>query len=202
MINLLPSELKEQYIYGRRNSILRRWVFALLFALIGVGIVTTGGLLYMQHSIDTYSKRVLAAQDDLKLQRQDETRKHSDEITSSLKLVIQVLSREVLFSKLLTQIAMVTPPNTSLTDLSISNVEGSLDITAISSDYQSATQLQVNLEDPANKIFSKADIQNISCNPNAIDPRYPCTVRIKALFTTDNPFLFINTSNAAAKATP
>ncbi len=115
---------------------------------------------------------------------------------------MQVLSREVLFSKLLTQIAAVTPTNTSLTDLSISNVAGSLDITAISSDYQSATQLQVNLEDPRNKIFSKADIQNITCNPDATDPRYPCSVRIKALFSDDNPFLFINKSAATRKAQP
>ncbi len=192
MINLLPTSLKQEYVYGRHNSVLRRWVFALLFGLIGVGIVTTGGMLYMQRSIDDYSHRALAIQDTLKLQKLDETRKHSEDITNSLKLVIQVLSREVLFSKLLTQIASVTPPNTSLTDLSISKVEGALEITAISSSFESATQLQVNLQDPNNKIFSKADIQNIVCNTNSTDPRYPCTVTLRALFSNNNPFLFIN----------
>ena len=198
MINLLPTDLREEYLYARRNSILRRWAFALLFGFVGVGIVTTGGLLYMQRSIDTYSSQVVQAQDELKAQKLDETKKHSDEITNSLKLVVQVLSREVLFSKLLTQIASVTPPDTSLTDLTISKVEGSLDITAISTNYQSATQLQVNLQDPANKIFSKADIQNISCNPGATDPKYPCTITVKALFADDNPFLFINKSGSKA----
>lgn len=192
MINLLPNDLKVEYIYARRNNLLRRWCFALLLGLGGVGLVTTGGMLYMQRSIDSYSRQVLAAQDSLKTQKLDETRTQAADITSSLKLVVQVLSREVLFSKLLGQIASVTPPNTSLTDLSISKIEGAIEITAISTDYQSATQLQVNLQDPANRIFSRADIQSITCTPNTTNPRYPCTITIKALFADDNPFLFIN----------
>lgn len=194
MINLLPTDLKQQYLYARRNTILRRWAFSLLFGLVGVGLVTTGGLLYMQQSIDDYSKRVSTLQDSLSDQKLEETKKETEEITSSLKLVVQVLSREVLFSKLLTQIANVTPPETSLTDLSISKTEGALEITAVSSSYESATQLQVNLEDPANKIFSKADIQSISCQTNAANPKYPCQITVRALFSDNNPFLFINKS--------
>ncbi len=195
MINLLPTDLKQEYIFARRNTRLRHWAFGLLFGLVGVGLVATGGLLYMQRSIDDYSHRALVASDDLRVQKLDETRKHADDITGSLKLVVQVLSREVLFSKLLTQIASVTPSNTSLTDLSISQTQGSLDITAISTDYQSATQLQVNLADPANKIFSKADIQSITCSGSSSDPKYPCTVSIRALFANNNPYLFINKSS-------
>lgn len=198
MINLMPNDLKEQYLYARRNSQLRRWAFALLFGLVGVGLVGTGGLLYLQQSIDDYSQQVVSLEDTLEKQQLKETRQKSEDITSSLKLVVDVLSREVLFSKLLTQIGSVTPPNTSLTDLSISKVQGSLDITAISSDYASATQLQVNLSDPDNKIFSKADIQNITCSSNPTDPRYPCTVTLKALFAENNPYLFINKSGPKA----
>lgn len=198
MINLLPTELKEHYLYARRNSRLRRWAFAMLFGLVGVGLVGTAGMLYLQRSIDTYSARVIATENSLKEQKLEETRKKSEDITSSLKLAVDVLSREVLFSKLLTQIATVMPPNTSLTDLSISNTQGSLEIAAISSDYASATQLQVNLSDPDNKIFSKADIQTITCGTNTTNPRYPCSVTIKALFADNNPFLFINKSGNKA----
>ena len=192
MINLLPAERKEQYLYGRRNTVLRRWAFGLVFGLLGVALVATGGMLYLQSSVDSYSQQVIAANNSLKKQNLGDTQKHSQEITDSLKLVIKVLSREVLFSKLLTQIAAVTPANTSLSDLSISQVQGALELTAVSADYASATQLQVNLQDPANKIFSKADIQSINCNGKSSDPRYPCTVTIKALFSNNNPFLFIN----------
>ena len=116
--------------------------------------------------------------------------------TGRLKLVVNVLSREILFSKLLTQTGAVTPSNTSLTDLSINQVAGAIDIKAKATDITAATQLQVNLQDPANKIFTKADIQNITCKPDATDPKYPCNVTLKALFAKDNPFLFINKGTA------
>lgn len=192
MINLLPSTLKEQYLYGRRNTVLRRWAIAMVVGLAGVAVVGAFGMFYMQKSINSYSQQTARTEALLKEQKLGDIQKHSEEITNSLKLVVNVLSREVLFSQLLKRIGSVTPPNVSLTDLSISQIAGALEIKAISSDYQSATQLQVNLQDPANKIFSKADIQNISCSPTPSDPRYPCTITIRALFSDNNPFLFIN----------
>lgn len=194
MINLLPPDLKEQYLYGRRNTVLRHWAFAMAFGLVGAILITGAGLFYMQQSIAHYQQQVAATEQLLKEQKLAETQKKSEEITANLKLAVNVLSKEVLFSELLKQIGAVTPPNTALTDLSISEVSGAIELTAGSSDYTSATQLQANLEDPANKIFSKADIQNITCSttPNSANPRYPCTMRLRALFAKDNPFLFIN----------
>jgi hypothetical protein len=91
--------------------------------------------------------------------------------------------------------ATVIPSNTILTQINIAQVQGAIDLTAITANYDTATQLQVNLQDPANKIFSKADIENIACSSQSSqDPRYPCTVTIRALFTANNPFLFINSA--------
>ncbi len=195
MINLLPSDLKQEYLYGRRNSSLRRWATAMLLGLVGACLVTFSGLFYMQRSIDTYANQVAAAEESLKEKKLSETKKEADEITKNLKLAIDVLSKEILFSELLKQIGTVTPANTTLTDLSISEVSGAIELTASAVDYTSATQLQVNLEDPANRIFSKADIQGITCTANVttgVSSDYPCTMRIRALFASDNPFLFIN----------
>jgi Tfp pilus assembly protein PilN len=195
MINLLPTDLKEQYGYGRRNTTLRRWATALFFGLAGVLVVTFLGLFVMQQSIIKYRGQVSASQRSLEEQKLEETRAEAKDITESIKLATDVLSREVLFSQLLTQIAKVIPPNVSLTDLTISQAQSAIELKAVSADYTSATQLQVNLQDPANRIFSKADIQAISCN-NPTDPRYPCSVTIKALFSANNPYLFINKSGA------
>lgn len=197
MINLLPLSQKEQYVYARRNTVLRRWAMALVAGLMGVGLVTFMGLLYMQHSITDYQQQVSQTEQLLQTQKLADVQKQSADITTSLKLVVKVLSREILFSQLLKQIGSVIPANTVLTDLSISDVSGAIEITAITADYTSATQLQVNLEDPTNKIFSKADVQNITCAATATDPQYPCTVRIRALFATDNPYLFINNGGRA-----
>lgn len=196
MINLLPPELKQQYVYGRRNTVLRRWATALAFGLLGVVVVTFAGLFFMEKSIVTYRDQVGDSQQLLARQKLEPTREHAKEITSSVKLAVDVLSREILFSKLITQVAKVIPPNANLTDLNITKDQDSIEIKAISSDYTSATQLQVNLQDPANKIFSKADIQTITCGTNSNDPRYPCAVTIKALFNANNPFLFINKGGA------
>jgi Tfp pilus assembly protein PilN len=192
MINLLPPDLKDQYLYGRRNTSMRRWAVALTFGLVGVALVTVSGLFYMEQSIKNYSEQVSATDSLLQKQNLTQTKEQAQEITSNLKLAVDVLSKEVLFSKLLTQIGKVIPPNTNLTDLSISEVGGGIELSAVSADYNSATQLQVNLEDPDNRIFSKADIQNINCSTQSADPRYPCTVAIRALFSENNPYLFIN----------
>jgi len=128
--------------------------------------------------------------------------KRVEDISGSLKLVVQVLSREILFSTLIRQIGSAIPAKASLTGLSISKVTGGIDLTAIASDYDTATQVQVNLKDPANKIFDKADIVNVTCTGAAAsDPAYPCTVTIRAQFASNNPFLFIKTTGPANTGT-
>jgi septation ring formation regulator EzrA len=192
MINLLPPELKQQYVYGRHNTVLRRWAIAMVFGLLGVSVVTFAGLFLMQKSISDFRSQVKNSSQVLSEQKLDETRQHAKDITASVKLSVDVLSKEIMFSKLITQIGKVTPSNVKLTDLNIGKDQSSIDIKALSADYTSATQLQVNLQDPANKIFSKADIQTVSCGVTTTDSRYPCSITIKALFSENNPFLFIN----------
>jgi hypothetical protein len=96
------------------------------------------------------------------------------------------------------------PSSTILSNLNIVQTTGGLDITARATDYQTATQVQVNLSDPNNKIFTKADIVSIVCQPAAsgIEAIYPCVVTIRALFAKDNPFLFIHNNSTVKKATP
>lgn len=193
MINLLPPRVKQSYRYGMANVKLIRWVAAGLIALVGLGVIGTYGWLSMHQNIITNQNQILAAQVMLQKQKQKQTYAQVQDITSSFKLVVQVLSKEVLFSKLLTQMAAAMPSGSYLSDLTIGKVQGGLDVTAQAADYKTATQVQVNLADPTNQIFAKADIVNITCSiKNAKDPSHPCTVTIRALFSADNPFLFIN----------
>src|SRR3990167_6988130 len=149
MINLLPSEVTENIAYARRNTKLLRWSFALFIGIAGIWLVVAFGLFYINRSMNNYSRLVSAAQNDLKAQKLSETQKQVENISGSLRLVVQVLSREVLFSKLLTQIGSVIPANASLIDLKIAKIEGAIDLTAAASDYNTATQVQVNLQDPS-----------------------------------------------------
>ena len=195
MINLLPPELKASYRYAHRNVLLVRWVMVLACSLIGLAAISTAGLVYIHQEAQGYVKQIADGQASLQQQKMADTQKEVQDISSSLKLAVQVLGKEVLFSKLLEQLAAITPSNAVLTDLNISQTQGAIDITAATTDYTAATQLQVNLADPTNKIFSKADIITISCNSNpaaGTASRYPCSVTLRALFATNNPFLFIN----------
>jgi hypothetical protein len=110
-------------------------------------------------------------------------------ISNNLKLVVKVLSREVLFSKLLTQIGSTLPKGAVLTSLNIAQTTGAIDLEAGAIDYDSAAQIQANLRDPNNKIFSKADLVSIQCTGSSA---YPCKVQIRAQFASNNPYLFIN----------
>lgn len=206
MINLLPSDIKEHYHYARRNTRLVHWVLALLLAFIGLAAISVGGLWYLDQEADTFNRQVGVTQQDLQRQNQKQVESEIKDISNSLQLAVQVLSKEVLFSKLLRQLAVVTPNNATLSSLTISQIKGAVDISANTTDYNAATQLQVNLADPSNKIFSKADIVSINCvtatastQTNELQSRYPCTVTIRALFAANNPFLFINNDKAAVK---
>jgi Tfp pilus assembly protein PilN len=193
MINLLPLELKQSYSYARRNILLRRWVVICLVALIGLGIITTYGLLRVHQLTNQYAHQVASTQSLFQKENFAGTQQQVQDISSSFKLVIKVLGQEVLFSQLLKQIAATIPANANLTGLNINQTQGGIDISAIATDYSTASQVQVNLADPTNKIFSKADIVNITCNSaSTLNPKYPCTVNIRALFAANNPFLFIN----------
>jgi len=197
MINLLPPDVKQNIAYARYNTKLVRWVIAFMAAIAGISVVVIIGLAYMRQSVNAYTVQIAKTEDQLKVQKLDETQAKVEEISTSLKLVLQVLGQEVLFSKLIKQVGATIPANATLTNLKISKTDGAIDLTAATTDYNTATQVQVNLQDPANKIFDKADIVNITCGAVSVtNPKYPCNVTIRAQFAKSNPFLFINTSGA------
>lgn len=195
MINLLPPTIRQEYRYAHRNVSLRKWVFVFLIALIGLGALTSYGLISIKQSAEAAKKQLASTEQQLSGQDFDGVKKQSEDITNSFKLVLQVLSKEVLFSKLLTHIATIVPTNVVLTGLTINPSQTGIDISAMATDYNAATQTQVNLSDPKNNIFSKADIVSIGCGANEnADPRYPCTVTIRALFANKNSYQLIDTS--------
>lgn len=192
MINLLPPEVSGGYSYARRNVGLRRWVIIFVVALIGLGAITTYGLLSIQQAKAHYTKEIAISEGLLEKEKFAETQKQVTDIANSFKLVVKVLSKEVLFSELIKQIGATIPANANLTGLDISQAQSSLDISAVVPDYKTATQVQVNLADPKSKLFSKADIVSISCKGDENSGSRPCNVTIRALFAPNNPYLFIN----------
>jgi Tfp pilus assembly protein PilN len=193
MINLLPPQLKQDYFYARRNSSLRKVVGMFGAGLAGMILLVAVGIVYLNSTAQTFKVNAANTEQSLTAQKQTEVEAQVTDISNSLKLAVQVLSKEVLFSQLLKQLGTTIPAHANLTGLSISDISGGVDITARATDYNTATQLQVNLADPKNKIFAKADIVSVTCAaPTTGATKYPCTIVVRALFVKDNPFLFIN----------
>jgi len=194
MINLLPPAMKESYHYGRANRHLLRWLTVFGIGIVGAVLITAFGYLYLNQTISDYKDQVATSKQQLETQNLTGVQTQVKDISNNLNLVVRVLSQQVLFSELLQQLTTLMPSDTNLTGRSISQTQGAIDITAEAKNYNAAAQIQVNLTDPNNQLFSKADIVSITCSgQNA----YPCTVSLRALFSSNNPYMFIN--NKAGK---
>lgn len=207
MINLLPPEVKQGYLYARRNTQLVHWLIGLTLGIVGIVIIIMVGTLYINRSISSYNQQIAQGQERLKVHKLEDSQKQVQDITNNLKLVIQVLSKEVMFSKMIQKIGGAMPPGSVLTSLEINKTQGGIDLGARATNYQTATQIQVNLSDPNNLVFEKADINQLRCGEQIIGTtaltsspetrlisRYPCEIKIRALFGPNNPYLFINNS--------
>jgi Tfp pilus assembly protein PilN len=136
MINLLPPEVKQEYRYARRNRRLVQWSLAFVVATVGIVLLTVAGMAFMSRSIDEHAVEVAAAKARLADQNAAETQQQITSISNNLKLMVNVLSKEVLFSELLMQLGRITPPNVALTNLSVSQTVGAIDLTARANSYR------------------------------------------------------------------
>jgi Tfp pilus assembly protein PilN len=198
MINLLPVETKANYVFARRNTRILKWAAGLLVGILGIALVINGGTIYINQSINDSTNAISDINSQLRYEKLDKVQGQVSAISNNLKLMVTVLSKEVLFSQLLQQIGITLPNGAVLTGINITQVQGGIDLQAAAVNYQTASQIQINLQDPNNKIFSKADLISIQCSgsPGTIggsfSNAYPCKVQIRAQFVANNPFLFIN----------
>lgn len=191
MIDLLPNDIKISRIYGRRNGLLLRWNLLCLMALLGILIVAGTGYFFINNSALSAAEVKSKTEATIKSTKLDEVEANYTTFSNNLKTVVQILSSQVLFSKLLQQIGGVTPAGATLNSVSLSDSDNALDLNFTTSSAGLAPTIQVNLEDPDNDLFEKADIIQVSCQTDA-DDEETCGVGLRALFKTDANFLFLN----------
>jgi|SRR3989344_1200910 len=195
MINLLPPEYGAAIKFGRHNAALRRWLIGIWLAIGGLLIIITGGWLYLDNQAKNLAKSQTETESRLAAEDLEGVKKEAQEITSSIKVIDQVLSREILFSKLIGEIGRVLPPGTVLKSLTLNeSVAGGFDIEVRARDNQSAARVATNLNDPNNKIFSTVDILSITCSTTDINPGdfYFCDGTYRALFNKETRQRFLN----------
>jgi hypothetical protein len=119
------------------------------------------------------------------------------EISGDIRVINQVLRGEIRFSDLIQAIGQVIPKGAILSGLSISQVNGALDLSVNATNYATAAQVAANLSDPKNGIFSKVDVVNVACNPSGASTPgtpngYTCSLSLKALFGPDTKNKFLS----------
>jgi len=182
MINLLPPDRVLVVRFGRQNSRLRQWIVGALIAIGGLIIIMAGGWIYLHQQASNLQTSLDKTNAQLQAQNLAKVQHDAKEITGDIKVINQVLGNEVHFSELIQDIGTVMPPGTVLSSLSLSKINGSLDLSASAKDSNAAAQIAVNLNDPGNGLFSKVDIVNINCGNDT--SAYHCDAVFKALFST------------------
>lgn len=197
MINLLPPIYSQAMRTGRANNRLRFWLLGVILATGGLVLIITVSWLIINHQINRLSGSTKSINQQLQSQNLNSIQKQAATINSNIKVINQVLGREIRFSELIQQIGGVLPSGTVLNSLSVSKVEGAIDLNVSAKDVASANQVAVNLSDPKNKLFDKIDIVSISCGSDG--KAYPCTGNFRALFSATAKKNFVNAATGASQ---
>lgn len=193
MINLLPNDLKKDYRYARKNKVIRKYILISLIGSIGLVVIATLGLIIYKNSWNNNQSQISSIQSKLNSENISGTNNQITNLSNTFRLVTTVLSQEVLFSKMITAIGAAMPAGTALTGLSINNTSTGINLTANATNYNTATQIQVNLSDPTRNLFKNVDIISINNTGSGNGSNgMPFTVSLRALFNNTNQFLLIN----------
>ena len=104
MINLLPDNIKKEIIYGKYNRILVGWIFAIVVVIIAVGCMTVFGKVYINKNTNNIQSITELTEQRIKDQDLAATQKDVEALSSNFKTVTQLLSKQLLFSKLFVKI--------------------------------------------------------------------------------------------------
>ena len=183
MINLLPPSYRQAIKTHRLHKLAGKWLVLICVSTGLLLVILAAGWFYIHKQSNDLKKSLANTQQELAAENLSQVQKDTKTLTTNIKTVNLVLSREIRFSDLLQDIGKVMPSGTVLNSLTLSQASGAIDLSASAKDYASAAQIAVNLSDPGNKIFAKVDINNISCTPPSSTDSYPCTGAYRALFS-------------------
>lgn len=204
MINLLPPESKQQIQYGRRNTHLTRWIFAMVIVIAGIGVMTVVGQLYINQNVKSLKTIATQAQTRMADQNLEATKKELTTLSGNLKTVVQILNKQLLFSKMFIKIGGVMPAGTAVSGVTLSTSDSAIDLAIGGIDKNAASQAFINVSDPKNGFFEKADLISVTCTQvtAASDTKYPCSANIRVTLKNDSSFYFLNTISKTEAKTP
>jgi len=200
MINLLPPDVKQEVAYGRKNDILLRWILAIVVVIVGIAVMSLFGQFYITKNVHSQQKVAKLTQERMASQNLEGTKKDLQTLSDNVKTIVQILSKQLLFSKMLTTIGGILPSGTALSDINLSTADSAIDLSVAAVDRASATQAFVNINDTKNNFFNKADLVSIICD-NSSTKKYSCTAQVRVTLKNDSSFYFLNSVTTSSGAT-
>lgn len=180
MINLLPTELKEARKYGRLNLLIAKQLLGIVMIGVFAVAVMLSGLQLTKKDLQFYEDSI-AIKDksygDVKAYEEQ-----ANKLQAKVSNIKKLFEREVLFSKLLVNIASAIPVGAQLTDLSLTGTSTEpLAISAKVNSQDLAGVLRRNLVDSG--IFESADLESVTQQTNTDGQLPTYTVSISASLT-------------------
>ena len=193
MINLLSPEDKKQLRAARVNTILLRYYFLVVIIIAGAGGILAGGFYIADQNKN--SSRVELSQAENDTADYTKIRQQSEEFANNLKVAKQILATEVVYSKMITDIASIIPAGTVLNSLSLTpdTISKKMELSFKTKSYDQGIQLKTALEN--SDLFSDVSITNITSKGQEGEGAYPTDVNISAKFHQRN--ILANSSGAA-----
>ena len=173
MINLLPPKRLLNIRVARNNTVLRRYVELALASIIVLAVSVGFSYYFLSSQQDDVKKTNELTQS--KSEELKPVQKQAEELSASVNTISSLLSRNIKFSELLTQIGGLMPEGSVLTGLqfSIEDLESPLVVSAQIENESTAAVLRSNLA--SSPLFKDVTIKSITQNEN------------KELIPTDKP---------------
>jgi hypothetical protein len=199
MINLVPPVYKAEIIYSRKNKKILNWVVSMVFVIVAVVGLAIFGQFYINKNVNNLQKVAGITKERISSQDLESTQKEMEQLSSNFKTIIQLLSKQLLFSKILDKTGSIMPTGTALSGITIATNDSSIDLQVLGVDKNSTTQAFINISDPKNGLFDKADLVSITCSTQNSIANFPCQAQIKATIKNDSSFYFINSLGGVKK---
>ena len=192
MINLLPPKRLINMRIARNNTILRRYLELAFISSVVIGVAVMGAYYILNNQQQDIQKNVDINQ--AKVAQLAPIQKEAEELSATINTIAGLMSKNIKFSEMLTQIGGVMPSGSSLTGLQFS-LEDTSSPLVVSAQVQTEERAAVLRNNLANStLFKDATIVTITEikqeESTASDPATP---------VLENPYRYTVTINAFFK---
>jgi hypothetical protein len=191
MINLLPSDIKKDIGFARKNKVLWTWIIILWLFLAAVVAIIGFGTFFISQRADNLNRLVDISEQRVKDQNLIEYQKKAEVFSNDLNTAVKLLENQLLFSKIIRTIGSVLPPGVTLGTLDYSVEDEILTLNVQASDQRSISTAFENIsngQEITKNLFTNADLLKVDCNSE----EQKCTGVIVVLLNKNSDFYLLN----------